>query len=36
MFQLLAIISAFGLFEFAAIRHGVDSRNLIGDRNLRD
>ncbi len=36
MFQLLLIISAFGLFEYAAVRHGVDSRDLMADHNRRD
>ena len=36
MWHLLLITSAFALFEFAAVRHGADSRNLVGTRNLRD
>lgn len=33
MFQLLAIITGLGLFEFAAFRHGVDSREDFASLN---
>ena len=36
MFHFFAIISALALFEFAAVRYGVDSRNLLQSRNVRD